>query len=292
MLHRCHVPARAAECCGELEKTMNNHKPYVGVAGFMQTSEIMAAIATMPKNPRHNLAIGILASAKTLNGQTNKYPNRYPKIADIAEMVRPTREFVEAKKLPVEFILHYAVEPEESFCFQFERVRDVVNEAQLDGIQVNVSPDYAANGSLDMAIAAAKRSSPGMKRVIMQLRPPRDNEHFVDLIQAGIDIGASDTATNILIDASAGHGVSLNGHTANVMIQGIRGSAVNRHRVGIGVAGGLRPGGLALLHGLMEVHGPLSFDVETGVRDQLDSMSIPAMQTYLSEAWEIVGSDG
>jgi hypothetical protein len=268
-------------------------KPYVGVAGFMSTHEIMAAIETMPKNPRHNLAIGILASAKTLNGETNKYPNRYPKIEDIAAMIRPAREFVDANKLPVEFVLHYAVDHAEGTYASIDRAREVAEGANLDGIQINDSPHEIAGTNLGVAIHKACKRSPQLKRWIMQLRPSRANESFVDLIQTGIVLGEREQGddTVLLVDASAGRGIALNGQTASTIIQGIRSGLPKRYQVGLGVAGGLRPGKMGVLRELMQVHGPLSFDVESGVRGPNDNMSVFAMQAYLREAWELVGTN-
>lgn len=272
------------------ETTMTKLRPYVGVAGFMSSAEIMAAIETLPQNPTHSLAIGILASAKTIVGQTNKYPTRYPRIVDLGQIVGPAQRIARMNDMPVEFILHFAVDDEDSFHIQMERAVDVVEDCEFDGIQINASPHVITKLPLWIALDAVKMATPRMKRVIMQLRPPRDNEPRLDLIGAGIRLANSDVATDILIDASAGAGIPLNVTTASIMIAGIRAAMADRYSVGIGVAGGLTASTLGGVGGLMEVHGPLSFDVESGVRDDQDHMDVAELRSYLRHAWTRTGS--
>jgi hypothetical protein len=274
---------------------MTTLKPYVGVAGFMQTSEIMAAIETMPKSPRHNLAIGILASAKTLRGEINKHPNRYPKVADIADMVRPAREVVDETKLPVEFILHYAVDDIGNVGAEIDRLAEVVKTSQFDGVQINVPPHWADHLDLAHALRCLQQSVLHKLRIILQVRPPRRGQPMVDLIGMALHATAqNDEISDILIDASAGQGVELNGIYASDMIHAFRASLpiYGRSTVGIGVAGGLRPGKVGTVYSLMTIHGPLNFDVESGVRlPGSDHMSIEALRAYLAEAWQMVGTE-
>lgn len=280
---------------------MKNHRPYIGVAGFMTSSEVIAAIETIPKKTTHSLAIGILASAKTFDGHTHNKPNRYPREGAIEKIVREVRGYIDVSGLPVEFILHYAIDPTKHIGSQLGQVASLVNEVEMDGIQINASPTIISSVDLLTSIAIARRNSERMKRVIVQIRPSRKNEPFVDMIGVAIDACTSSTplhegiVTDVLIDASAGQGIDLNGQTASTIIQGIRsGLLVERkprvNRIGFGVAGGLRPGKLGVVHRLMQVHGPLSFDVETGVRDDSDCMNIDALRSYLQEAWSLVRS--
>jgi len=40
--------------------------PYIGVTGFMSSSEIEAVLGAVPKESRYSLMVGALASGKTL----------------------------------------------------------------------------------------------------------------------------------------------------------------------------------------------------------------------------------
>lgn len=276
---------------------MTTRKHYVGVAGFVTSSEIMAAIETIPKNPRHSLAIGILASAKTLRGETNRYPNRYPKVSELENILRPMRDIVYAGTMPVEFHLHYAVEDLANAELELEQVGDVITERQFDGVQINVPPHWAGSEKLHDAIRTRIQRH-RHTRIIVQIRPPRNGEPFTDLVEAALWATNNNTIgthlkNDVLFDASAGRGVELNSVWASEMIHAYRATKplTWRKDASIGVAGGLGPTKLQTVHDLMCTHGPLSFDCESGVRRHDDTMSIPVMQAYLREAWELVGSD-
>lgn len=266
-----------------------NHKPYVGVAGFMTTEEMFRAIETVPARSSHVLAIGILTSAKTLRGEPNKYPARYPKVDDIAGLVAHGKDVVATNQLPVEFIAHYAVGDIKDVELELERLGQLVRDAKFDGVQLNVPPHWAGSAELRGAILSWLQRM----RVIVQIRFPRHGDPLVDVVDAALGAATNANVTDILLDASAGNGVELNSIWASMMIHAIRGR-LRIHEsmpLGLNVAGGLRPGKLGTVYSLMTVHGPLGFDVESGVRlPGTDKMSIQALQQYLREAWEMLGT--
>ena len=61
--------------------------PYVGVTGFMSRTEVSEALAMVPQGSTRRLMVGVLASSKTLAGQHNKWPGRYPKREAIASIL-------------------------------------------------------------------------------------------------------------------------------------------------------------------------------------------------------------
>lgn len=260
-------------------------KPYVGVAGFMTTNEIMAAIETVPERSSHVLAIGILTSAKTLRGDTNKYPNRYPKAADIEGIVRGVREQFNDER--VEIHLHYAVESATTMCAELEVVQKLLTSVDFDGVQVNLAPHMIEDADFSPLYTA--RNNEDIDRVIVQIRPPREGEPFVDLIGAAVDAAGWQCVSDILLDCSGGRGAPLDLIWSSMMIHSFRvARGTGRNDVGIGVAGGLGPTKLFPVYGLLCNHGPLNFDCESGVRDHRDQMSIPVLQAYLREAWEML----
>jgi len=264
-------------------------KPYVGVAGFMSGDEIMAAIETVPPKSTHSLAIGILTSAKTLRGEANKYPTRYPKVEDIAGLVAHGKDVVATNQLPVEFIAHYAVGDINDVELELERLGQLVCDAKFDGVQLNLPPHWTGDRRLHGAILSWLQGV----RVIVQIRPPRQGDPLVDLVESAIGAATNANVTDLLLDASAGQGVELNPVWASMMIHAIRGR-LRIHEsmpLGLGVAGGLGPGKLAAVWSLMTTHGPLGFDVESGVRmPGSDEMVIGSLQRYLRDAWEMLGA--
>lgn len=268
-------------------------KPYIGVAGFTSTAEMLAAIETLPQGDcTHHLALGILASQKTFDGRTHSKPNRYPSEGAIEKIVAGARKASTQSLASVEFILHMALSPKRDVDVQVQNAVDLVRDVGLDGIQFNASPCLIIDNGLHDIITSARQRAPTMKRVIMQLRPARDDEPRLDWIGAGIKIVNSGVATDILIDASAGNGIQINFVTAGVVIAAIRGAMKHRYSVGFNVAGGLRTTNLGGVAELMEVHGLLGFDVESGVRDKQDRMDLRELRSYLYHAWTHVGASG
>lgn len=265
-------------------------KPYIGVAGFTSSSEVRFAIEALPQGEcTHNLAIGILASQKTFDGHTHSKPKRYPQEGAIEKLVRFARESCARDRPNVEFVLHMAIDPRRHIGNQVGLATSLVRDVAFDGIQINASPHVIIDSDLLAAVGDARRNIPRMKRVIMQLRPPRDNEPRVDMIGVGIDIANSGFATDILIDSSAGAGIPINFETASMIITAIRASIKDRYAVGFNVAGGLSASNLRGVAGLMEVHGPLGFDVESGVRNHRDEMDLDELRSYLYHARNVVG---
>lgn len=76
---------------------MKRNGPYIGITGFMTLSEVVACHNVFYEEFKSDIPlveigdlkfmVGVLVSSKTLAGQTNRYPNRYPNIIGIAEIL-------------------------------------------------------------------------------------------------------------------------------------------------------------------------------------------------------------
>ncbi len=263
------------------------HEPYIGVAGFMTAEEMNEAVIATPQNNKWPLAIGILTSAKTINGVPNKYPHRYPKVENIPAQVRESRQFAKVNQRNVLHVLHYSTDTLDHFDHQIRSVAHWVVTAGFDAVQVNAPPHFLTNPTF-ISMLNWLAEVPGASRIIAQLRPSRGTEPWVDLIGAALYAAEySFGITDLILDSSGGSGIGLHIPTTSDLITAIRGGCASRNRFGIHVAGGLTAKNLTQLETLFRVHGLLGFDVESGVRDTDDKMRIGSLYEYFHEAFTL-----
>lgn len=269
---------------------------FVGVAGIMTSDEVVRAVDTMPNAPRHKLAIGILTSAKTLAGQPNRYPNRYPKVEDIPGILNDARAALGDKCRNVMFVLHYSIDVVAELDGKYLRLVDkLITSARFDAIQVNASPIVVLDPLFCANLTWLASNYEGF-RAIIQLRPPRGKEPWVDLVDVAIHIAQSSKfISDLILDASGGRGTPMDVQGAHALISAIRSAYHtthnNRHHFTFTVAGGLGPDEFDPVRDLMRVHGPLGFDAERLLRDDSDHLDIVRMQRFLQQAWELVGEE-
>lgn len=263
------------------------HLPYIGVAGFSSAQEIHEAVLAVPQNNKWPLAIGILTSAKTINGIPNKYPHRYPKVENIPTMVREARALAKDSGRNVMYVLHYSTDTLDHFDQQIRSVGHWVVTAGFDAVQINAPPHFLSNPTF-LSMADWLADVRDVSRIIAQLRPARGNEPWVDLIGTALHAAEhSFKITDLLLDSSGGSGIAMHISTMSDLIAAIRGGCAERDRFNINVAGGLAPGNLIQLETLFRVHGLLGFDVESAVRDASDQMRIGLVHEFLHEAYAL-----
>ncbi len=241
--------------------------PYIGVTGFMTTEEVDAALNALNGLPNWStrmLMVGVLASSKTLRGEANKWPNRYPNVRDIARLFPPHRRTVN--------LIHYATDDQHTLPEQLDQLMELGGR-YLDGFQLNVT--WPEPSRIDIGKG---------KRVVLQLnrraleafdnnpdRVAEQLDHYIPFI------------TDILVDASGGLGIPVDVEVAEAYMRAIGG----RHReLGIGVAGGLSHEGMGRLQSLADKFPNMSVDAEGRLRTSMpeDKMNVEAMKTYISVA--------
>ncbi|MDP2788760.1 MAG: hypothetical protein Q8O46_01750, partial [bacterium] len=104
--------------------------PYVGVTGFMANAEVELALRCVPSQSSRRLMIGVLMSSKTLAGQPNKWPGRYPNIEGVEDL------FVEDER--VLNLIHYNTDHPETLYTQMARVTEIAGP-NFDGFQLNIA---------------------------------------------------------------------------------------------------------------------------------------------------------
>lgn len=66
-------------------------RPCIGITGFTARKQIDWLFDSLPKNFSRPVMVGVLVSGKTLHGQPNKWPERYPK-AEVLKTLFPSNE--------------------------------------------------------------------------------------------------------------------------------------------------------------------------------------------------------
>lgn len=241
--------------------------PYIGVTGFMSRDEVEAALSVVPQDSTHRLMVGVLMSSKTLAGQTNKRPGRYPKKEAVADI------FVDSSRALN--LIHYNTDHPETLSAQLAEITEIAG-SNLDGFQLNIAwprisqlEDYL--GAYPDKFLLLQIGSKAMA----QVESIDDFAEFVGAYLSVIDA--------VLIDSSGGKGEPLNAEKATEYLW-----AVATYPIGLGAAGGLGPRTLGLIDPLVHEFGRrLSIDAEGQLRTPKpeDALCLDAMKAYLSGAF-------
>lgn len=161
---------------------------YVGVTGFTTTDEVRAACSVASEVTERPLMVGVLVSAKTLRGVKNRYPLRYPPVESIADL------FAAGGPNALNLI-HY--------CDTAPPTWDVIAELReiggprLHGFQFNGAwPEPETLGKLVDGFLSLCGEYP---RIVLQVRPGFARKY--NAFPFGV--------TDVLLDASGGHGTPL-----------------------------------------------------------------------------------
>lgn len=236
---------------------------YIGVTGFMSRTEVEEARSIIPQEADHRLMAGYLMSSKTLAGQQNKWPGRYPKKEAIPGLLVDDERVLN--------LIHYSTDNPGTLCSQLIEITELAGP-NLDGFQLNMIwpriselEDYRATYPDKFIVLQIGR------RAMAQVR----------LLDFELSVGAYlNVIDAILIDASGGKGESLNvAMVADYLWE------VIRLDIGIGAAGGLGPRTLNLIEPLIQQFGRrLSIDAEGQLRTPQpeDKLCLDSMKAYLS----------
>ncbi len=227
----------------------------------MTQAEIATVLAAWPYNDRV-LMVGLLASAKTLRGEKNRYPNRYPAPEDICRIWIDDPRCLN--------LVHVAPESHSDLSAVKTAIR--LAGRICDGVQINAtwpSPE-----------AIAEATGRNCKRVVLQVKDYLNVQghllaHAVDSYKGVI--------TDILLDASCGTGVDV------TRLQERTGCAIAAIRkiapwCGVGCAGGLNSMSLPNLKPLRDEHPGLNLDAESALRDKRDWLSTGKAIAYVRAA--------
>jgi hypothetical protein len=245
--------------------------PYVGVTGFMSRVEVNEALAMIPEGSKRRLMVGVLMSSKTLAGETNKWPGRYPKKDAVADI------FVDDPRALN--LIHYNTDNPNNLCTELRRIVELAG-SHLDGFQLNIAWPAASQ------IELFHEAFPDLYLLLQiggkAMEQVGDSAgRLIDLIGSYVPM-----IDAVLIDPSGGKGEPFDVQKAAMFLRVIR----RDFDLGLGLAGGLGPDTLHSLDPFIKEFPDLSIDAEGRLRIPKpdDALSIGAVRDYLDDAFPIL----
>lgn len=276
-------------------------RAYDGIAGFMSPEEVRAVAADSGVIATHGtphfggrrLAIGVLVSWKTLNGQPAGQPSRYPKLERVREIIdaaaepyhhkAPWQPETEGTVFDLQSrclrIIHYNTR-EPNLLAQLDRLCEIAGP-NLDGFQLNmVWPP-------EEDIRSWAQDHPTMRIILQVNRSMFSNvARKPQLLTGEIARRYYPWITDILFDMSSGTGAPADLDEASAALVALYEAfgGAEKGGLGIGLAGGLDPVSVWNLKPLFERWPDLSIDAEGRLRDKNDAMDCEKAREYVRRA--------
>lgn len=247
--------------------------PYIGVTGFTGRDEVAQVLQGFPFPPyRRKFMVGVLASRMTFWGLPNKkYPMRYPRPGDIAEIFPDDRRALN--------LIHYATDERESLANQLKLIKEHYAGPHCHGFQLNIKwPDMHV-------LELLKKTYPGIVFVLQVgggametvLKSPARIARMISAYD-----GLADYA---LLDPSGGEGRAIDPRFAMECLDRLHEIPM---RMRLGFAGGLSDDSLPTFAKHLQAYPDLSVDAEGQLRDEHDRLSIEAACRYRNRAIEML----
>ena len=277
--------------------------PYTGVTGFMSPEDVKAVCADAytisgfdtPIYGGRKLAVGVLASWKTLIGEPAGQPGRYPKIEDVRAIIdaaaepyghyspalgqKPSDGTTFDLKARCLRMIHYNSKEPNLFA-QIDRLCEIAGP-NLDGFQLNMV------WPREDEIRSLAQDYPTL-RFILQInsRMYASVSRSPQLLATEIAKKYSPWVTDVLFDMSGGTGQPADLADAERALEalymtlgGADGGGTN-----IGVAGGLDWHSVVGLKRLFDRWPDLSIDAEGRLRDKADALNCEMAREYVRRA--------
>ena len=251
--------------------------PYIGVSAVMSAADAQAILGMVPEGADRRVMIGTVASLKTLRGQKNNWPGRFPTMADMASIFPEDPRALN--------LVHYSTDEPETLGDQLVEVWDH-GGGNIEGFQLNIPwPDPRA---IEVA-----RSARDMRTIVAQISP-RSFQQMDDNWQAYADRFVTQyrgLVDHVLIDLSRGRGVPMDPeHTRRLLdlFLEINERLYHNDKMGIGVAGGLCAENLEVVAPLALRFRGLSIDAEGKLRDEQDALDLERVRAYLTRAYDLL----
>lgn len=265
---------------------MTKYLPYIGVTGFMRQAEIVRALTVMGNTSRYLLMAGVLVSSKTLSGQSNRWPGRYPKIEDVKNIFVPHSRVLN--------IIHYNTDFPETLADQLDQLVEVGGR-YLHGFQINLPwPDPEQLKLFQDRNRDRNRTF----QIILQIGEDAiaQMDHDIGAIADRVRDQYASFVQYVLYDPSGGYGKDLDYVLAMQYLEIIARRGLNIQLV---AAGGLHADNLSVVRYLAEDLADkklpggfeLSIDAESKLRTTSgdgDTLDLDRMDAYLLEALHIL----
>ena len=251
-------------------------KPYVGITGFTQASDVVACLERVPWDAERRFMVGVLLSSKTINGGTNKYPVRYPNYKGIKNIFNNDPRCLN--------MIHYVTDDKSTLRQQLLNAAEI-GGVNCHGFQLNIVwPDIEV-------LKEVKKELPNHKFVIqcsgsaMRKFETSPANEIPSLLRSLVySYQRNNVIDYFLIDPSGGRGKSFNAaHTIKMLEPHYREGLT----YGLGVAGGLRAETTSNLVPVLAQYPYLFWDAEGGLRDQDDNFILESALDYLTASFEL-----
>lgn len=262
---------------------MKKTGPYVGVTGFNKLTQIVTCNSIFHMVTREagyhvskNLKFmaGVLVSSKTLAGEINKYPFRYPDVICIPEI------FCMENEEHLLRTIHYNTDDPATIDEQIDQVMNLAPGA-IDALQLNmrwVSP---------VKMQRVKRKYPDL-RIILQVGAGAisDIEETGEIFLGDALKAYDGVADDFLIDPSGGKGKALDVWHAFACLADSDIPANMQPNI----AGGFNADNVIRARGLMRrLKRPVGIDAEGQLRTTEDLLNMPETIRYIKAGVELVG---
>lgn len=250
-------------------------KPYIGATGFTSVEQIAFAMSSVlgREIDDYLLMIGILVSHKTLRGEKNKWPKRYPLVEELPNLMLKSDRLLN--------LIHYNTHTQ-AFVPELEQLINM-SGPNLHGFQLNICwPDpkelerFRNNGNAQsIVLQIGGNAFRQINHSPKQLAEKLENEyvHLIDYV---------------LLDPSGGFGQAMDINKADQYLDELYWRQLNEHLV-FGVAGGLSGYNIHELDPLIMKYDQLCVDAEGRLRNiETDDMVIDEMVFYLKQAQNFV----
>lgn len=245
-------------------------KPYIGITGFTSKNEATEALSAMPCSVDRYLMVGVLASSKTLRGEKNKYPNRYPAVEKITGIFPDDPRALN--------LIHYSTDDPATLSKQMLELASLAGP-NLHGFQLNCA--WPPPSELQLFCNAYPET-----KVVLQI-----GERSLEMVgnsSYGLSIKLhmeyKGLIDYVLLDSSGGRGQILEVEKMSKYLYVLQTLPT---QIGLGIAGGLSPQSLPLIEPFIRDFPDLSIDAEGCLRDGSDKLDIITVKEYIREAWKI-----
>lgn len=239
-------------------------QPYIGVTGFMARDEVLSILSGVPAG--RLLMVGVLASSKTLRGEQNSWPNRFPLTSEIQQIFVPDPRALN--------LIHFSTDDQVTLETQLEQAIYLGGPA-FNGFQLNmVWPDPNK-----LRAVLSNRNL----RIVLQIgstafrKVDEDPNHLAIRLDDYVGL-----ATDILFDLSGGHGKEIDAARVLPVLRAVRARHPN---LGLGVAGGLSAESIHLIEPIIRDFPDVSTDAEGKIRDDVGSkLNLQKTARYIGKA--------
>ena len=286
---------------------------YIGVTGITRKDQILALQRMFDPDPdAPKLMVGILASAKTVDGRRNKYPRQFPLATRIPELmthIDPARAFGLVHYSPYqlsyvsigEWLQNGEVLEGDCEFFLDATPREI---AGFGGFQFNMPlPSRSRLRRIQRRFAYASRAY----RSVLQFWPQQiaklaelidadERDHLdpanpADVLRWHYEVTEDDPRlpfSALLLDASGGFGKPMDVSSVLAMLRSLLDDAVLSESLQYAVAGGLCAETVPQLAPIVELYPKLSIDAQGRLRDGDDRLNLDATKRYIDAAQKLL----